>query len=68
MIVINMKNEKYSNTVFIISIIIVFLVGSYRMEPDETWFDFMMLIGLFFQSLILYGIIMFGVIPFFSKN
>jgi len=38
------------------------------MEPDETWFDFMMLIGLFFQSLILYGIIMFGVIPFFSKD
>jgi len=63
-----MKNEKYSNTVFIISIIIVFLVGSYRMEPDGTWFDFMMIIGLFFQSLILYGIIMFGVIPFFSKD
>tara|TARA_B100000767_G_C19276696_1_gene333671 strand:- start:98 stop:286 length:189 start_codon:yes stop_codon:yes gene_type:complete len=61
-------NEKYSNIVFIISIIIVFLVGSYRMEPEDTWFDFMNLIGLFFQSLILYGIIMFGIIPFFSKN
>ena len=61
-------NEKYSNIVFIISIIIVFLVGSYRMGPEDTWFDFMMLIGLFFQSLILYGIIMFGVIPFFTKN
>jgi hypothetical protein len=61
-------NEKYSNIVFIISIIIVFLVGSYRMGPEDTWFDFMKLIGLFFQSLILYGIIMFGVILFFTKN
>ena len=50
-------NEKYSNIVFIISIIIVFLVGSYRMGPEDTWFDFRKLIGLFFQSLILYGII-----------
>ena len=58
-----MKYEKYSNTVCIVSFIIVFLVGSYRMGPDETWFDLFNLIGWFFQSLILYGMIMFGAIP-----
>jgi hypothetical protein len=43
------------------------LVGSYRMGPDETWFDLWMIIGWFFQSLILFGIIGFIVDTIFGK-
>tara|TARA_B110000881_G_C18115859_1_gene289706 strand:- start:197 stop:379 length:183 start_codon:yes stop_codon:yes gene_type:complete len=58
---------KYSNKLFILSLIIVFSVGSYRMGPDETWFDLWMIIGWFFQSLILFGIIGFIVDTIFGK-
>ncbi|MDC0853533.1 hypothetical protein OAP58_02530 [Candidatus Pelagibacter sp.] len=59
--------NKYANQIFALSFIIVFIVGTLRMQPGETWLDLWMLIGLLFQSLILFGIIGFIVDTFFRK-
>ena len=59
--------NKYANQIFALSFIIVFIVGTLRMQPGETWLDLWMLIGLLFKSLILFGIIGFIVDTFFGK-
>ena len=59
--------NKYANQIFALSFIIVFIVGTLRMQPGETWLDLWMLIGLLFQSLILFGIIGFIVDTFIGK-
>lgn len=59
--------KRYGNQIFILSFIIVFIIGTLRMQPGETWLDLWSLIGLLFQSLILFGIIGFIVDTFFGK-
>ncbi len=60
--------KKYGSQIFVLSFVIVFIVGTLRMQPGETWLDLWMLIGLLFQSLILFGIIGFIVDTFFNKD